>query len=87
MGRYIQGPWKGKADMLVQKYGAKRIQQDQAVAAFRAGEGVVCVVDNGPFEAAAYAYSESEVNAFSHPDGRPKVWLTMNKQTAEELAQ
>lgn len=38
-------------------------------------EGIVCVVDNGPFEAAAYAYSESEMNEFKAPDGRPKTWL------------
>ena len=24
MGRYIQGPWHGKAEMLVEKYGARK---------------------------------------------------------------
>jgi len=87
MGKYIQGPWHGKANMLIEKHGALRITQEEALPSFKAGLGVVCVVDNGPFEAAAYAYCEGEIHAFSCPDGRPKTWLVMDKETAEALAQ
>jgi hypothetical protein len=46
---------------------------------------LVCVVDNGFFEAAGYCYSESEFQAFNHPtDNRPKTWLVHPK--AKELA-
>jgi len=38
-------------------------------------EGLVCLVDNGWMAAAAYAYDESEMTAFLHPDGRPKQWF------------
>jgi hypothetical protein len=38
-------------------------------------ENLVCVVDNGFFGAAGYAYDESEMNQFLSPDGRPKQWL------------
>lgn len=38
-------------------------------------EGLVCVVNNGVFAAAGYAYSEREMNDFKRPDGRPKFWL------------
>ena len=38
-------------------------------------ENLVCVVDNGMFEAAAFAHSESEMKEFLTPDGRPKIWL------------
>lgn len=37
---------------------------------------LVCVVNNGMFGAAAYAYNESEFNCFKRPDGRPKRWFT-----------
>jgi hypothetical protein len=40
-------------------------------------ENMVCVVDNGFFAAAAYAYSESEYNQFKQIDGRPKKWFTL----------
>ena len=38
-------------------------------------EGIVCVVENGFFDAAAYAFSEKEMKEFLHPDGRDKTWL------------
>jgi hypothetical protein len=38
-------------------------------------ENLVCVVDNGFFGAAGYAYDEKEMNQFLSPDGRPKQWL------------
>jgi len=42
-------------------------------------EGLVCVVDNGNFEAAAYAFNEHEMKVFlatdSDYDQRPRTWL------------
>ena len=38
---------------------------------------LVCVVNNGPFAAAGYAYSESEYEQFVHPCGRPKRWFVL----------
>lgn len=38
-------------------------------------ENLVCVVQNGFFDAAAYAHSEKEMEHFLIPDGRPKTWL------------
>lgn len=39
-------------------------------------ENLVCVVNNGPFAAAGYAFDEREFDAFAN-DGsrRPKTWL------------
>ncbi len=48
-------------------------------------ENLVCVVDNGFFQAAAYCYSESEFEAFNDPhDSRPKMWFFYSH--AKELA-
>ena len=40
-------------------------------------EEIVCVVENGMFEAAAYCYSPDELEAFrwSPSDPRPRTWL------------
>lgn len=41
----------------------------------------VCVVDNGPFEAAGVCFSELEFQAFSDIDDlRPKVYLTVPRE-------
>lgn len=49
------------------------------------GKAVVCVVHNTFFEAAAYCYSEAELNAFIN-DGttRKKEWLLVPKDWAEK---
>lgn len=47
-------------------------------------DNLICVVDNGPFEAAAYCYSQNERDAFAYPDGRPKTWLIVDN--AKEIA-
>jgi hypothetical protein len=39
---------------------------------------LVCVVDNGFFAAAAWAYSESEWEQFKKPDGRNKSWYILS---------
>lgn len=36
---------------------------------------LICVIDNGLFEAAAYMYSEGEFEEFHGIEGRQKTWL------------
>ena len=45
---------------------------------------LVCVVDNGHFAAAGYAYSEGEYEYFAREDGRPKTWFIL--KNASEYA-
>lgn len=47
-------------------------------------ENLVCVVENGLFDAAGYCYSESEFNQWKIADGRYKTWLYY--KYAESLA-
>jgi len=87
MGYYIQGPAKGKAKMLLDEEDAFLLEGlEQAREAFAEGFGVICVVDNGPFEAAGFAFSQNELEVFIHPDGRPKTWLAMDLERARELS-
>jgi hypothetical protein len=45
------------------------------------------VVDNGPFEAAGFCFSEKELEEFGRPgDHRPKVWVAMDWKRASELS-
>ena len=82
MGKYINTisngqtlPAIGKADVLV-KDGAKILSTELTYKPYQ--PNIVCIVNNGFFEAAGYAYSEDEFNAFQgsvNGDYRPRTWL------------
>lgn len=78
MGYYIPGPAKGKADYIIEKYGASRWSEPSRPPKWEeinASEAIICVIDNGPFEAAAFCYSEKELEAFSQPDRGGGIWI------------
>jgi len=88
MGYYIQGPTLGKAEAIIRQYNALQMSPEEALKALKAGSGVVCVVENGMFDAAAFCYDEEEFDAFNDPhDLRPKTWLVMNLKKAKELSE
>jgi len=76
MGYYINQnskgenlPSSGKAKALVND-GAKIVKPE-----FQ--PNLICVVENGFFDAAGYCYSKEEFIDFNYPgDYRPKTWLT-----------
>lgn len=46
----------------------------------------VCLVNNGPFNAAGICYSEREMNAFNLPtDEREKVWCIVPQEKIYEI--
>ena len=48
---------------------------------------LVCLVNNGPFAAAAIAYSRAEFKHFTSPDdGRPKTWFLVPKTKICEVS-
>lgn len=86
MGYYINNladgtelPGKGKAKALIESGGARLIDRPDGFV-----EDLVCVVDNGPFDAAGYCFSEEEFKVFASNDGRSKRWLIV--PNAKELA-
>lgn len=88
MGYYIQGPALRKAHYIHDKYGASYITQEEAkrIIQREPDRAIICVVDNGPFEAAGYCFNMREFEAFSDPsDNRPKQWLVMSKKKVHEL--
>ena len=84
MGYYIQTEFfTDKASQIVDTYGAVKL--DGPPATFEdipEWAALVCVVQNGPFDAAALVYDEKELWDFTLPDGRPRTWLLMDRKVA-----
>jgi hypothetical protein len=86
MGYYINQmpngdplPRSGKVEKLLTIDGVIKMTEPEEFM-----EDIVCVVDNGAFDAAVYAFNESELNYFKKDDGRDKTWLRI--PGAKELA-
>lgn len=78
MGKYINeiegvimGPDFESKCLIIAMNGGKKTEAKEFE------ENLVCVVDNGPFAAAAYAYSKSEWEVFSAVDNRKKQWYVL----------
>jgi hypothetical protein len=88
MGYYIETPGnKNKAAQICEAYPeAKVIPQPDSFSQITPSVGLICIVDNGPFEAAAFCYNEREFEEFTREDGRDKVWIVMSREKAEKLS-
>lgn len=83
MGKYLNNlptgslPAKGKADALLLITGTEEINEPPTtIADIPKGKALICVVDSGYFEAAAYMYKDAELADFTLPeDYRPKRWI------------
>lgn len=86
MGRYIETKNAlGKASQLLQEFpeitklAAPKFTTDK-------DNVTVCVVENGPFDAAAVAYDGAEYVAFNDPsDWRAKTWLNVPRCVLTKL--
>lgn len=91
MGYYIQTPgsdWR-KAEIICRCYGGKIIPQPKSFDEISPDLGLVCVVRNPWFEAAAFAFCKEEFEAFlpTETDSRIREWLVIDRKKAEELSQ
>lgn len=91
MGIYIETPMpKRKAEQIVNIYHGTTILAHQPEK-FNVPKDkmLICVVNNGMFDAAALVYNEREYKGFTLPsdrDPRPKTWLLMDRSTALKAA-
>ncbi len=88
MGYYIQGGGAlGKTQFLVTEMGGKQIPQPRSFDDIPADKALICVVNNGPFQAAGLIFSPSEFKAFTLPtDYRDKEFVLVNRQDAFDAA-
>lgn len=87
MGFYLETyTHHGKAAVICERYDGEEITPEEAEFYIREGIGaVICVVDNGPFEAAAFCYNLNEFRTFTHPDdNRPHTWLYVDDRARVE---
>lgn len=75
----------GKAQKLIDNFKAVEAQAPH-FSAIPEDKALVCVVENGPFDAVALAFSEQEMKEFMCLDGRKKTWLYMDKKLAHKLS-
>lgn len=87
MGFYIQGPSTSKAPFIVSEYDGKIISEPNNFEDIDSNKALICVVNNGAWDAAAYCHCAREFEYFiDASDPRPKTWLIMDKNKAEELS-
>ena len=81
MGYYMEVPKPtNKAEQLIKLYGAKSIEvPPKSLTEVPEGKALVVVVENGYFDAAAYAWCQSELDAFLPYDGHRRTWLLIDK--------
>ena len=86
MGFYIQTPDPlNKATQLIELYKAQLIKPPKDFVS-SPSKVLICVVQNGSFDAAGICFDSTEFAAFNNPyDGRPKSWLLMDKDKVLEL--
>ena len=78
---------KGKAEAILNITESKEITQPKSLQDIETTQGLVCVVDNGLFEAAAFIYNNEEFSAFTLlNDMRKKRWIVISKEVAELIA-
>jgi hypothetical protein len=87
MGYYIQTDTNhGKAEQIAKKFNGNIVDELTAgMTMMDRDKAVIVVVDNGPFEAAAFAYNNSEFMEFtSIADCRPRKFVIIDRQIAKE---
>jgi hypothetical protein len=85
MGYYIQtGTNTGKAETIAKKFNGKIIARPNSFSDVPKDKGLICVINNGMFDAAGFVYSEQEFKAFCYgSDTRGKTWVLIPIEDAK----
>ena len=91
MGYYIQtGTLHGKARAIAEAHNGEIVSAPKQWSDIPADKALVCVVDNGPFEAAGVCVDEQEFESFVlTPDSgrqRPRDYVLLDRAKAFELS-
>ena len=89
MGSYINTPAnKGKTEFILNAYGGMQLPlPPNSFLDIPEDKALIVVVDNGHFEAAGYAYCESEFRVFTDPhEKRPRDYILLDKTIAEQIS-
>ncbi len=79
MGEYINPPSESK-EAFLERDGEPVGVSDLIGFDFGGSKLPVVLVNNGGFTAAGIAYDRRELQAFLHPDPRPKQWFLVEKE-------
>ena len=71
-----------KVKQLIESHGAIKAEHRLPKTADKV---LICVVENGLFDAAAIAFNQEELDCLNWPDPRPKTWLYLDLQEAIKL--
>ena len=87
MGYYIECYMSTrKAVQIVDDYGGRIIEKPASFHAIPDDQLLICVVENGFFDAAVVCYNEDEFEEFGYPDDtRPKTWVLLKRETVLKL--
>jgi hypothetical protein len=89
VGFYIQTPHpQNKADQLIRLNNAEEIPKPSSFSEIPDGKSLIVVIQNGPFDAAGYAYSEREFKEFTEDvlDRRKRRYLLMDRTATRMLS-
>lgn len=87
MGYYIQTAEPLHKAAQLRAIGAEDVDPDRVAWPPPEGKALVCVVQNGPFDAAGVIFDESEFRAFNNPtDWRRTDWLLMDSGQVRDLS-
>jgi hypothetical protein len=75
-----------KADAIVEDFGAERIAPPSAGYAPPEGKDLVCVVENGPFDAARVCDARDVLDFLDPTDRRARTWLLVQSNSLEGFA-